>query len=424
MKIWPGMLWIFVGALATVSGCVEDPSVATPNSDRGHLFVDLEAPLAVDWESEIVVLGPATGGQYCSDEHGCYSDHLPVQMDDIVSSDPSVIEVTGFHTESFGEVETIRVQLRAVGAGEARLEFLFDIDGYEPEPPPEDSSPPEAAPQGLEVEANAEEGADDEQNRDEQNQQEGETLAEEEIDEAESQQAGLLRDSFGIEARDVASVRLSRILDDVDASGPYGQCPLSGPGTYLIDHLEDYAVQLKLEKVDSRGELLRGSGEFPFEIEPEDAVEVEMVDEARHLVSLRPQSHGAVKFTPKRNGVPFEAYFTGLGDVTTMDVAMYLLNEHGTRAGEVTAMVVNYLYELNAGPQLPHDAPLCGGGMDWTVQSLTPAVCDVVGVVQDSGNPALLSEHGGECLLRITLEGATGGQGLVEDYRFPVHYDW
>ena len=429
MKYWSVVTLILIAAAMVLTSCVRDANIATANSDKGHLFIDLDDPLAVGWESEIVVLGPATGEQHCDNEHGCYSDHLPVEVNEVTSSDPSVVEVVDFKSEDFGEVETIRITLNSLSEGEARIELSFDVDGYSP-----GENTGEAQQSLQDDQEDAEDNADEDVGEDEQ--EDTEENAEEDVGEDEQEDAednaeenvggdsDWLSDSFEVETREVSSVRLSRLLEDVDPAGPFAQCPASDPGTYLVNHLDDFALQLKLEKIDDRGNLLRGTGKFPFDVEPEDAVDVEVVDEARHLVVLRPQTHGLVEMTPTENGVPFEAYFTAAGEVNDMTVALHALTDQGTRGGETSFMVVNYIFELEVGPYLPTDAPLCGGIMESSVQSLTPAICDVVGTVQDSGNPALLSEHGGECVLRITLEGAANGHGLVEDVRVPVHYDW
>lgn len=334
-----------------------------PNSDKGHLFVELEQALAVDWQAQILVRGPMGA-----------NGHLPLKMEEVRSTDTSVVEVEGFEATTEGEQEAIRLDLEILGQGEARLEFEFSVDG------------------------------------------------EYEIDGEEAPQE--LTDSFAVEAREVSSVGLSRMLEEVNPQGAYGRCPQSGLGTYLMDHLEEYVVNLYFEKRDAEGNLLRGSGKFPFEITPEGAVELEEVDERRHIVEMRPRAFGSVKVEPTRSGSPLEAHFKRVGDITQMEARLHLLNQEGRRSGEASAMVLDGLYEVEIRPHLPEGGPLCGGAVASEVQSLSPAICDVVGQVVDSGNPAIVANQIGECHLRLTLEGAAGGQGLVEEPFLEVQPAW
>lgn len=382
---------------ATLTGCVVDEPTTEPNSAQGHLFVDLDKPLAVEWDSEVLLFGPPTGDEHCDDELGCYSDHYDIEMHDVVSSDPSVVEVRNVAVESYGQVEAVRLDLRGVATGETQLEFVFSVDG--------DYSP------------------DDEDDGDEST--DGETEDQSENAETEQQeQPQRFVDSFPVESRNVSSVRLARPVEDVDPDGDYAQCPRSGPGLYMMRHIDEYAVQLGLEKIDDRGELLRGSGQIPFDIEPEDAVEIEEIEDAPGLVKLTPQQFGHVEMTPTQAGVPFEAHFVHTGAVSTMDTRLYLLTEHGGRQGEASVMIVDEFYEVEVAPSLTVDAPLCGGAMESTVESRTPAICEVAGPAQTTGNPVVIAGHGGQCHLRVTLEGAAGGHGLEEDYRYSVEYDW
>lgn len=362
MRIGVG-LGVLTASLAVMTSCVEDPTTI-PNSDRGHLFVDLEQDLAAGWQSAVWIQGPIERRA-----------HLPLQMEEVSSSDSSVVKVEDFEWVSEEHNEGVRVDLDVVGAGEAVLEFKFSVDGdYEYE--------------------------------------------------SEGQQEELIYDSFGVQAREVSSVGLSRMLEEASADGPYGQCPESGLGTYLMNNLDQYVVQLYFEKRDDEGNLLRGKGKFPFEIKPEDAVEIEEIDESGHLVELRPRKFGTVTLEPTMAGRSFEAYFVSGSDVTEMEAQLYTLNQEGRRAGEAAALVPDGLYEVAIGPHIPEGGPICGGAMEATAQSLTPAICDVVGQVVDTGNPALAVTEMGECHLRMTLEGAAGGQGLVEEVTLPVEPNW
>lgn len=365
---------------AGAAGCVEDSDLEEPNSDEGHLFVDLEEALAVDWQSEVLVRGPSTGGEFCDDELGCYPEHETLEMKAVESSDPDVVEVEGFEPDTYGQAEAVRLDLEVVGEGEATLEFRFEVPG-----------------------------ADIADQTGEGDHQEG---------------SEVLTDSFDVTAREVAAIRLSRMLEHSDPQGPFGQCPERGPGTYLMATLDDYTIPLQLAKLDDQGELLRGSGEFPVDVQPEGAVEVEEFDESNHLVTIRPRQFGQVELIPDGGGSSLEATFASLGDVTEMDVALHQVNEHGQRIGETDTMYAEYPYELEALPRTGADAPLCDGQVQVHVDSLTPAICDVYGELQTTGNPLVVAEHGGECRLRVTMEGAAGGGGLVEDRAFGVEYNW
>lgn len=369
--------------IATAMACVDD-STMTPNSDEGHLFIDLQKPLAAGWESEVLIMGPSTGGEHCDDDRGCYADHMPLTMEEIRSTDASVVEVKGFGSEDYGEVEVIRVDLEMMQEGEASLEFEFDVDGdYEPNSQQEDDP-----------------------------------------DDNTEDDSEWIEDSFGIEVREVSSVRLARILDDVEPTGPYGQCPESALGTYVMGHIDEYTVSLRFQKLDSEGNVLRGTGAFPFEKQPEEAVAIEEIDEAHHLVQMRPKEFGTVTLEPTMPGSPFRAHFVARGDIQDMDVSLRLLLEDGSRGAEAMVLGVDHFYEVDARPRVPEGGPLCGGAVQTSARSLTPAICEVRGEVMDSGNPALLASQIGECHLEITLHGAGGGQGLVRQMVYGVEPTW
>ena len=373
-------------------GCpVEDPALAQPNSEEGHLFVDLEDPLAVDWETEILVFGPSQGGEHCDGERGCYPDHMTLKEVEVSSSDPEIVEITSVEVEPYGEVQALRISVAARGTGEAYLEFEFSVEGEYP-PPEEDEGDQEEDQQALQEESSPE----------------GERLS----------------DRFVLEAREVASVRLVRRVDGVDPAGPFGECPRSEQGVYVMANLEQYSVTVDLEKIDDGGTPLRGSGEIPFEIIPEGAVELEEVDDRGEQIRLIPREFGAVELQPTRAGVPFEVYFARLGDIDEVDVQLYGLTDQGFRAQPSSVMYVDYLYELDVQPRLPVEAPLCGGALEVNVISQTPAICDVVGEMLNNGNPAVAAAHGGHCRFQATLAGAGGGHGLEESFTFPVEYAW
>lgn len=370
-------------------GCVEPP-MASPNSDEGHLFIDLEESLAVGWESEVLIMGPATGQQHCDDMRGCYPDSEKVEMLDVTSTDPAVVSVEGFESDAYGESDAVRLELEIHQEGEASLEFQFEVEGREP-PVADDGNQGEE--QDQDIEADRDDEADDD--------------------------AGVWSDSYGVEAREVESVQLSRILDEVDSNGPYGLCPESGDGTYLMNSLDDYAVDLRLEKLDDQGNMLRGSGKLPFDIDPEEAVDLEEKDEAHHQVTMTPNEFGTVTISPEDGGSDFESSFMSLAEVSSLDTKLFRLNDEGIRAAEATRLVVDGIYEVAAKPELDSGAALCGGAVETSVESLTPATCEVVGEMADTGNPAITATHGGECHLRIAL-----GDGVVEDWAYSVEYDW
>lgn len=382
-----------IAALALSWACTAEEPRANPNSAEGHLYVDLDDPLAVDWTAEVVVLG--FGGEA--------TEHRDLTMEDVFSTDPSVVEVNGFEAVESGEIQAVQLDLEAVGEGEADLEFVFSIEGETAAAEEQEADEEQA----LQEEAD---DADDPENGDD----------EERADDGSE----FLTDSFSLEAREVYSVALSRILDDTDPEGAYGQCPSSGVGLYLMSDLDEYIIQLRMEKIDDRGHRLRGSGKMPFEIDPADAVSIEVLDEAKHLVAMSPKQFGSVMLTPKESGQNFEAHFAGPADISSMEVKLHAVSEHGARIGESTVMAVDELYEVEVIPDLLAELPLCGGGLELNVESMTPAICEVVGALTTTGNPAVSGIHGGHCRLQITLGGAAGGHGLVDDYTYSVEYDW
>lgn len=376
---------VMVCAVALVAaGCVEE-STEQPNSNEGYLFVDLEHRLAVDWQSRVLVRGPATGGENCDPVLDCYPNHRKLDMKEVTSSDPDVVEVVDFEPDNYGEADAVRLDLDVVGEGEATLEFRFGIEGVDPGD--YDSS-------------------------------------DEEDDRTDIPDDGVFVDSFDVAARQVAGTQLRRRLDEVDPLGPYANCPETDAGIYLMDGLDQYTVQLEFIKFDNEGNPLRGSGDFPVQMDPEDAVEVVSVDEPRHRVEIRPRNFGSVEMTPPGSNNPLEAHFVSLGDVSQMDVVLHQLARDGSRAGTNEVMFVNYLYELEARPKLGADLPLCGGAVPTEVDSLTPAICDQQGVVESTGNPAVAAANGGQCRFQVTLHRGSSAPELVENHSFSVQYNY
>lgn len=394
MRICIKNMALAVGFLGLAVACVE-PSLAGPNSDEGHLYVDLEQSLAVGWDAEVLIMGPPTGEQHCDDVRGCYPDSEEIEMLDVTSTDPSVVAVEGFEADRYGESQAVRLDLQILEEGEASLEFQFTVDGRQP-PADDESDGGESANQTSDTDQNGEE---------------------EDVD--GDGDSGVWSDSFGVEARQVSSVQLSRTVGESDSSGPYSLCPETGPGTYLMNGLDDYDVELHLEKLDEQGNRLRGSGKLPFEIEPEGAVELEISDEVGHPVIMKPNQFGTVTVAPTGAGKAFKASFASLAEVSSLETRVFRLNDEGIRAAEVTGLVVDSVYEVSAKPEIDGDAPLCGGAVETTVESLTPATCEAVGEMADTGNPAITASHGGECQLRIAV-----GDELVEDWVYSVEYGW
>ena len=390
---------ILAFGLCTVAGlwgCVESSISGEPNSDQGYLFVELDEALAVDWQSEVLVKGPATGAEHCDNERGCYLDHQPLEMHEVVSSDPEVVEVREFKDDSYGDTDAVRLMLDVVGEGEATLEFRFDAEGIAVDD----------ATEGEEAEDS--DGASDSDGDDGADAGESESIA----------------DSFSVEAREVASLHLERRVGDVDPAGPYGLCPSTGAGTYLLSQVDEMQLEMGFEKLDAGGRRLRGSGGFPVDIEPDDAVEVVDVDEPNHSVTIEPTQFGSVTMTPEGHDQSVEHHFLRAGDLTAMDARLYRLDEQGGRAGATSTMIVDAIYEIEALPGLSGDQPLCGGRVATSVNSMTPAICDEVGVMETTGNPAVTAAHGGVCRLRVSLETGTAGASLVEEHTYDVQYSW
>ena len=364
---------------ATLGGCVENQPSVTPNSDGGHLFIDLEAPVAVGWTSEVVIFGPATGGQHCEEGFGCYADHHPIQMGEVISSDESIVEVLGFEVQQYGAVDGIRVDLEAHQEGEVTLDFSFTVEGVESE-------------------------------------------TDEAQEEDQEQIGGPVVDSYTVETREVAHMRLARETGHVNPLGPYGTCPERGEGAYLMDVPGEYDILVQMQKLDERGNLLRGFGQFPFEIEPEELVEVQMENESLHQVRLTPKDYGTMTITPEMGGDPFINHFVPVSDVQSLEARAYGLGGQGGRGSEVVQFSEGRFYEFVLAPVL--NVPLCGGRMDVQVQTLTPVICEPAGQLQDRPNEAIAAHHAGDCLLRLTAPAAGGGEGLVQELVIPVQHDW
>lgn len=350
-------------------GCVP-PSPEAPNSDAGHLYVEDDQALAVDWEANLIIRGPTTGGSVCDDQQ-CMSAHRAVSIESAVSSDPEVIEVVDWELKAYGEVEFMVLTVKAHGAGEAKLDLEVEIEGYDPE--------------------DTERSDDD-----------------------------YLVDSFSLEARDVEEVALSRLVGE-QTPGPYQSCPARERGVHLLDSLGSELTLLRMEKRDADGELLRGGGHFPVDIEPAEVATLADYDEAQHLVTLEAEQWGEITATPEQ-GEALTAIYAPFSEVQSTDTRLYALNQNAGRIGEVEELVVNYMFEVASPPALAEGESLCQGAGSVAVTSQTPAVCDVVATIDATGNPGVVATYGGECVLEVTLASPDESQTLVETWAFPAVY--
>lgn len=376
--MWRYAVGVFGLALGVIfiGGCVERYSGPPSNSDRGYLFIDLEEPIAAGWESEVLILGPATGRQICDSEYGCYSGHRALDIKEIWTEDDEVLEVLEFEQEKIGRLKAVRVRVKTFVPGEATLYFAFSVDGMEP--------------------GEGEESVDEE---------------------------GNFVDSFLVQTKEAVRFELERLVDEVDPSGPYGQCPRDELGVYLMDSLDSYEVYLRFLKLDEDGERLRGSGEFPFSVEPEGALEVVAAEESTHLVRMKPLRFGEVSMVPEGEGSGLKTRFMSVSEVEAVEVRAYELGLDGGRGREVNGFVAGANFELAAHPRLG-DLPLCGGSLLAHVESLTPAICEPLGAIEARGSVALTTYYAGECMLRLTAPGAKGGQGLVETLAVAVEHNF
>lgn len=361
--------------LALLASCGEftPPPV---NSENGLLYVDLEEALASGWESEILVFGPVRSGQSC---HGgeCYYDHRELEILSIESSNEEILEVLGSREERFLGVPGTWVKLKAHEEGEARISLTFQVDGLNP--------------------------ADLEEEQENESAQGGE--AEEDF----------FVDSFTVEVRTVDRVRIQRFLDHVDTGGIYGSCPATGSGVYLTESPGSFDVLLNVELLDYQGQRLRGQGEPPFEVHPEESIEIIEFLERDHTYRIRARQMGPLEIKPKIGEGSVTLVYRSLGFVEGFQTHAYLINDQGGRLERVTRFRTQRLYEVEVIPEL--EAPLCGGRLQYRVDSMTPALCEPVATVEARGTTVFYSHFAGDCVLRVTL---VGGEGLQEELVFPV----
>ncbi len=345
--------------------CVES-SGPRANSEAGYLFIDLEGPLAAGWNAELWILGPATGGRHCEADLGCFPDHHALEDLEVTSSDDSVAEVLEITHEELNGVPAVRITLDSHSPGEARLQFRFAVaDGF---------TPPE-----------------------------------EDLD-AEDR----LADAFSIEVREVAHLRLSRYLEGLNLTSPHSACPQRGPGTYLMEYLEEYDVLLSFQKVDAGGTPLRGSGQLPLTVDPEDAATLADFEPSLDLIRMSLQTFGTLTISPDGGGDEIIGHVLAPGDVTEIFARGFALDTEGRRGLEVGQFRADRLYEVQVEPDnLP--APLCGGQIATQVQTLTPAICDVLGTIEERRTALVAAYVTGECYLRLHAPAAGGGQGLTRD---------
>ena len=365
-----GLAVLIVGAM----GCVEEPT-PEPNSAEGYLFVELERDLAVEWVSEVTVMGPLNGETVCVDDQGCRHDHHRVEVEAVRTSDGSVLEVIDHRSETVGGVDAVILEIEAHASGQADLEFEVRLPTYR------------------------------------------------EQDDDDDEEVPLREDSYLASASEADELRLARDLGDMEEPSPYEDCPEQGGGLYLMDELGQYRVSFIAEFMDRSGTPLHGVQETPFEVAPEEAVSVERGDDpSRYLV--RAESYGEVQFQAVDGEGSLAMEFVGHGDISSLTKELYRLDGEGRRAGAAEQLLEGELYEAEIGPDLQGYPPLCGGSMDWEIETLSPAICDIVGVTVDRGNAAIQAMNLGECTLRATLHGASMGQGVTEDFVYWVEAGW
>lgn len=364
--------------LIAAAGCVASEQGPVPNSEAGHLFVDLNTPLAAGWDATILVLGPINGEQICDEEIGCYPDHRALEAHDIsLSGDEGVVEVVGFEEVELMGVAGARVALKALQPGRARVELVFDVEGLEP--------PRESDADG----------------------------------EADPDDAPHFVDAFEVEVRDVERVELRRVTGGVDPQGRYGSCPATGAGAYVFDDPGELAITVEQRKVDAEGQLLRGSGQFAFEVDPPEAMALFDGEESLHQIRLEPAQSGVIALTDQE-GQPLMSF--RLGGPDAVDGAQPRVIEvtgEGQRGFAVNRMEQGRFYELQLGPTLGQ-APLCGGDAVVQKQVMTPSTCELATAPTANSVQLVRALNPGECWVRFVSPQANGGRGIAVDFQLDV----
>ncbi|RAL25213.1 hypothetical protein DL240_03105 [Lujinxingia litoralis] len=347
-----------------------------PNSERGHLFVDLDAPVAAGWESSVLIMGPSNGEEICRESIGCYGDHHALSAHEVrVTGEEGAIEVVAFREVELMGVPGAEVVLRALVPGQARVELSFDIEGMEP--PVEESEEPGGAPPEHFV------------------------------------------DAFEVEVRELARVELRRTSGGVDPQGRYGRCPVQGAGAYVFDDPTEVAIFIEQRKLDGDGELLRGSGAFAFEVDPEDALAVFDGEESLHQVRLEPARAGRVSLVDDQGEAQLTFLLSRPSEVDGAQPRMVEITAEGQRGLVVNRMVQGRYYELQLGPTVG-GAPLCGGDAVVQKQVMTPVTCELVNGPTSHSEQLVRALNPGECWVRFVAAEANGGRGISVDFQLDV----
>lgn len=378
---WSGQVWVGGLILAILwSGCGEfTPPPA--NSEYGHLYVELEEALAEGTSAEVLVFGPVRSGQICHNGE-CYYDHRAIEILEVEISEPDVLRYQDAREERFLGVPGTWLSFEALSTGTARVELRFTVEDLKP----------------AELVVDEEEQA-------------------EELPE-------YFEDAFDVEVRGVHEIRVKRILDRLDPTGPYGSCPAHGPGLYLTESPGAFDVVLGVETLDHTGARLRGRGSEPaFEIEAEGALEILEEVESLQAVRVRARQMGVIDVTPRVGERGVSLVYRTQEAIEQIEARAFRINDQGARLGLVNQFQALGLYEVEV---LARDleAPLCGGQMNYRVDSLTPAICESLGEIEGRRSAAFYTHAGGECLLRITVEGARGGAGISQELVIPVGYQF
>ncbi|TXD39451.1 hypothetical protein FRC98_03380 [Lujinxingia vulgaris] len=350
-----------------------------PNSEAGHLFVDLNTPLAAGWDATILVLGPTNGEQICDEEVGCYSDHRALVAHDVsVSGDEGAVEIVGFEEVELMGVAGARVTLKALEPGQARVELTFDVEGLEP---PADTS--------------SEDGDQDAPADDH------------------------FVDAFEVEVREVDRVELRRVTGSVDPQGRYGSCPATDAGAYVFEDPTELAITIEQRKLDAQGELLRGAGQFAFEVDPPEAMALFEGEESLHQIRLEPAQSGVISLNDDDGQSLMSFRLGGPEAVDGAQPRVVEVTNEGQRGFVVDRMVQGRYYELQLGPTLGQ-APLCGGDAVVQKQVMTPATCEFPTAPTANSVQLVRALNPGECWVRFVSPQANGGRGISVDFQLDV----
>jgi hypothetical protein len=365
MKRWPEkttplVITLLGAAFLAGTGCVE-PLPIVPNSDQGKFFVDNELAIAQGWQSHIVLVGPQTGRQHCDRATGlCYADHQAIELTDVVSLDPEMVDVVEFGEHQLGEVKGGRVLVSALEEGTVKLEATA-------------------------------------------------TIGEESV-----------VDTFNVRVAPVAKIDLAMYRPDPVA--PYSRHAFCAPeveALYLVDGIEGLAFDLTMTKRDQRGKVLRGHGQFPITVEPSEAAELTDGEEALSLIRVIPRQQGRIKLKSQKGSSEIAFHFARQGDVNAGLATVFRRDASGQRLAEVGELIQGQTYDFAVFP-LVGQVPLCGGDARVVKQNLTPTNCSFVGSAHPGSDQVVQTTQPGECHIVFNLVEARAGQGLRFDLRVDV----